>query len=352
MAGRHFSTSKFFLDLIRDYEPELTFRGETREDFDQWQSVFREKFLECLGPLPTAVSPEPEVIWRVEEDGLIKEKVLIDTAPLTTVPTILLRPRETETTPGKKWPAVVCIHGHGAYGKDPVAGARYPEAEADAKTYSYNYGEQMARRGYVTICPDMRPFGERGDGWPGERPLVGRDPCNVHFIKGALLGFNLLTCNLWDLMKCVDLLEQQPYIDQERLGAMGLSGGGAHVMHFSALDQRIKATDIICALNSYRAWGIGIDNFCGTQFLPGMFKYGDHGEICGLIAPRPLLVENGGFDRGFPPEASVEAHRQVRRIYKAAGVEDRFHVDLAYGGHQFFGNLAFDFFEKYLGSAQ
>jgi dienelactone hydrolase len=350
MAGRNLSTRQFFLDLIRDYEPELTFRGSTRQEFEAWQSEFRQRFLECLGPLPRPVPLAPEVIWRVEEEGLIKEKLLFDTAPFTTVPAILLRPADTEQ--GRRRAAIVCVHGHGPHGKDPVAGARYAGAESQANLYNYNYGEQMAKQGYVTLCPDTRPFGERSDTMPGERPIQGRDPCNVHAIKAWLLGFNLMAYNLWDLMKCVDLLQSLPYVDPDRIGAMGLSGGGANVMHFAALDPRIRATNIICALNSYRAWAIGIDNFCGTQFLPGIFRYGDHAEICGLICPRPLLVENGGFDYGFPPEASVQAQAQVQRIYRAAGVPERFEVDLGYGGHQYYGNKASAFFARYLGDGE
>ena len=345
MAHRYIATRQFFLDLIREHEPKLVFRGKTKAHFAKWQKAFRAAFLECLGPLPKKVPLTPEVVWSVEEDGMSKQKVYLDTAPFTTVPAILLVPDHKK---GQRLPAVVAIHGHGRHGKDPVAGSKMPEHQANIKNYQYDYGYQMARRGYVVICPDMRPFGERSDHYPGEREIEGRDPCNVHFIKGALLGFNLLAYNLWDLMRCVDYLESLPFVDQNRIGALGLSGGGAHVMHFSALDTRIKATDIICALNSYRAWGIGIDNFCGTQFLPGMFKYGDHAEICGLIAPRALLVEHGGFDYGFPPDHSAQAVEQVRRIYAAAGSPEQFETDMGYCGHQFLGNKCYCFFDRRL----
>ena len=349
MAGRYISTRQFFLNLIRDYEPELTFRGSSRDDFETGPAAFAQRFHECLGPLPQPVPLATEVLWRVEEDGLIREKILFDSAPFTTVPAILLRLADTDR--GRRRPAIVCIHGHGAHGKDAVAGSKDPGVRGDIANYNYNYGEQMAKAGYVTIIPDMRPFGERSDHMPGERPIVGRDPCNVHFIKGALLGFNLLAHNLWDLMKCVDVLETLPYVERERIGAMGLSGGGAHVMHFSALEPRIRATDVICALNSYRAWGIGIDNFCGTQFLPGLFQYGDHAEICGLICPRPLLVENGGFDYGFPPEDSLKAYARLQQIYQASGVPENLEQDFNYGGHQYYGHKAPAFFAKHLGEA-
>jgi dienelactone hydrolase len=345
MAHRYISTRQFFLDVIKDYEPALTFKGRTQADFRKWQTAFRAAFRECLGPLPKRVPLAPDVQWEVEEDGLLKRKIYLDTAPFTTVPAVVLIPRHTR---GERLPAVVAIHGHGSYGKDPVAGSKMPEHRADIQTFQYDYGFQMARRGYVAICPDMRPFGERSDHYPGEKPIPNRDPCNVHAIKGWLLGFNLLAYNLWDLVRCVDYLETLPFVDPQRIGALGLSGGGAHVMHFSALEPRIKVTDIVCALNSYRGWGIGIDNFCGTQFLAGMFKYGDHAEICGLIAPRPLLVEHGGFDYGFPLQHSADAVKQVRKIYAAAGVPERFETDLGYCGHQFLANRCFGFFDKWL----
>jgi dienelactone hydrolase len=345
MAHRYISTRQFFLDLIANYEPELIFKGRSPADFARWQRTFRARFLECIGPLPKKVSLAPEVLWEVDEEGMSKRKIYMDTAPFTTLPVLVLVPGHNK---GAKLPAVIAIHGHGAWGKDPVAGSRMPEHQTDIKYYQYDYGYQMAKRGYVVICPDMRPFGERSDTYPGEKPLVNRDPCNVHALKGWLLGFNLLSYNLWDLMRCVDYLETLPFVDKSRIGALGLSGGGSHVMHFAALDQRIKATDIICALNSYRGWGIGIDNFCGTQFVPGMFKYGDHAEICGLIAPRALLVEHGGFDYGFPPHYSAAAVKQVRKIYKAAGAAEKFEDDLGYVGHQFLAKKCFGFFDKWL----
>ncbi len=345
MANRNLSTRQFFLDLIRDYEPSLTFKGKTEADFASWQKSFRSAFLECVGILPDKTPLEPEILWTVHEDGMTKHKIYLDTAPHTTVPAILLVPDRKQD---EKLPALVAIHGHGEHGKDPVAGSKMPEHREDIAYYQYDYGFQMAKRGYVVICPDMRPFGERSDHVRGECKIERRDPCNVHFIKGALLGFNLMAYNLWDLMRCVDYLQTLPAVDGDRIGALGLSGGGAHVMHFSALDPRIRATDIICALNSYRGWGIGIDNFCGTQFLPGMFKYGDHAEICGLIAPRPLLVEHGGFDYGFPPDHSAAAVEQVRRIYTAAGVADRFEAELGYCGHQFMASACYTFFDRWL----
>jgi hypothetical protein len=128
MAHRHISTRQFFLNLIREYEPELTFKGKTRADFERWHKAFRAAFTKCLGPLPKKVPLAAETTWSLHEDGMTKSKVFLDTAPFTTVPAILLTPDHKK---GEKLPAVVAIHGHGQWGKDPVAGSRMPEHQKD-----------------------------------------------------------------------------------------------------------------------------------------------------------------------------------------------------------------------------
>ncbi|MCC7517589.1 MAG: hypothetical protein IT578_00220 [Verrucomicrobiae bacterium] len=337
------STRKFFLDLLQEHAAELEFRGTTRADFESWRAAFAKRFRECLGPFPAEVPLTHEIQWEVREEGLVKQKVLLSTAPYTTVPAIVLAPDHARP---KR--AIVAIHGHGSHGKDPVAGARYPEAVQDTSYFQYDYGARLAKAGFAVIVPDCRPFGERSDRMPGERSIERRDPCNVHAIKGWLLGFNLLTYNLWDLMKCLDFILARKDVLKDGVGAIGLSGGGAHAMHLAALDARIQATDVVCALNSYRGWGIGIDNFCGTQFLPGMFKYGDHAEICGLIAPRALMIEMGGFDYGFPIEHSIAALRRLEKIYAAAGCSEKLSHHLGYAGHQFYDPDVAGFFRRWL----
>ncbi|MHC2182784.1 hypothetical protein [Paenibacillus sp. PvR148] len=67
-----------------------------------------------------------------------------------------------------------------------------------------------------------------------------------------------------------------------------------------------------------------------------------------MIAPRPLLIENGVYDDGFPIEASIEAHERLRQIYRGACAEERLVFDIFEGAHEFSGRKAFDFFDKWL----
>jgi len=245
-----------------------------------------------------------------------------------------------------KNPAILCSHGHGPWGKDTVAGIRGgSDYIQNIKEHNYNYGEQMAKAGFLTISPDLRVFGERRDGMD---PFPGRDACNVNFIKGALLGVYTLTLNIWDMKCCIDYLETRPEADKNRIGMMGLSQGGTMTTFTAAAEPRIKAADIICYVNSWRSFAITRSNFCGSQFVPAIYRYFDTDDIAGLIAPRPLLLEIGIYDKCFLIEDALKGYAGVKRIYQAAGCADKLWADIHSGQHAFAGNKAFEFFKKYL----
>jgi dienelactone hydrolase len=340
MAGRNFSLLDYFIEYSKGTGPLLAYRGG---DFLEWQSKLRSKIMELLGNFPKSVEPREETIWTVEEDGLIKEKIVFDSESLASVPAVVVKRADLDSS--RRHRAVLCLHGHGPFGKDSVVGVNYTQAHRDIiQLYNYDYAIQFAKRGYIAICPDFRNFGERSDGdlYPG------RDSCNVHFIRGLLMGIPLITLNIWDVMKTIDYLSCRKDVDPDRIGAVGLSFGGTMVLYSAGLDPRIKAAGISCALTSYDEYAIRMGNFCGSQFIPGIFRYADLPDLAGLIAPRPLLIENGIYDDGFPIEASLAAHDQLGQIYRGAGVEDRLVIDVFEGAHQYSGRKAFDFFDKWL----
>ena len=93
---------------------------------------------------------------------------------------------------------------------------------------------------------------------------------------------------------------------------------------------------------------MGFGNTCGAQTPHGLLEYGEVSDIGCLIAPRPLLIESGASDDGFPIDASREASAAVRRAYEVAGVADRFDVDEFDGGHQWSGRKAYDWLDRWL----
>lgn len=335
----------YYLTKEKDTVPSLSFKGRSKSDFEKWHSELRDKLLELLGKFPEKVPLNPDKLGEEDCGKFIREKYTITTEKHIRVPLYLLKPKNIPSE--KKLPAILCCHGHGPFGKDSVAGVTFNqlEREKDIEESNYNYGEQMCKRGYITVCPDFRPFGERV---AYTEPYTNRDKCNIYFIKGLLLGQVLLARNIYDGIRVIDFLLTQREVDPEKIGCMGLSFGGTMTTYISALDERIKAADIICYLTTTRHYAIETANFCGAQFVPHLYKYADVADIAGLIAPRPLLIESGVNDTCFKFESAREAHRQLRRIYKAADAENKLGFDIFLGEHSFAGNKAFSFFDKYL----
>jgi hypothetical protein len=344
MKHRNFSMKYYWEKIAEDWEPLLKFKGTNKEEFDDWHRTASEKLSELLGEYPKKVPLNPEIQYSVEDGDLIRERVVFDSEEFMSVPCIVLRAKNMKSD--KSNAAILCSHGHGRFGKDPVAGMRSsPEMENDIKTMNYNYAEIMAKAGFLTISPDLRVFGERSDGFA---PFPGRDKCNVNFIKGAIMGIWTLTLNIWDMKCCIDYLETRPEVDPTRIGMMGLSQGGTMTTFTSAVEPRIKAADIMGYVNPWFEFGIKRANFCGSQILPYVFKYFDTDDIAGLIAPRPLLLEMGIYDECFYLQDMMKGYEGVKKIYDTAGAGDKLWTDIHSGPHAFGENKAVEFFKKYL----
>ena len=346
---RNFSMQQYWERIAQDWQPLLRFGGRTQEDWRAWREQAYPKYLELLGAFPQAVPLEAEVEYSIEDGDLIRERVVFQAEEHMSVPCLVLRPKDMKADGSN--PAIVCSHGHGPYGKDPIMGVRSsPTHVADIGQMNYNYGEQMARAGYLTIAADLRAFGERADPWRHTMP--GDSYCDAEFIKGALLGIYMLTLNIWDMKRCLDYLETRPEVDKNRLGMMGLSQGGTMTTFTSAADERIKAADIICYVNPWGEFGVKQwMNLCGSQLVPAIYRYLDTDDIAGLIAPRPLLMEMGIYDDCFLIKDTLKGYEGVKRIYEAAGVPDRLWADIFPGPHAWGANKSVEFFGKYLQSA-
>jgi hypothetical protein len=346
MVTRNLSMQTYWESVARDWKPLLRFTGSTEADWAAWRQETLPKYMELLGGFPRPVPLEAEVVSSIVDGDLVRERVLFQAEEFMSVPCVVLRP--VEMAADRSNAAILCSHGHGRFGKDAVAGVRAsPELEATIAQHNYNYGEQMARAGFLTLSPDLRAFGERQDPWA--EVFQGEAYCNSTFVRGALLGLYPLTLNIWDMMRCVDYLETRPEVNPARIGMMGLSQGGTMTTFTTAAEPRIRAADIICYVNPFGEFAIKQwDNLCGSQLVPGLYRWLDTDDVAGLIAPRPLLMEMGIHDTCFLIEDTRRGYEGVRRIYTAAGVADRLWSDVHEGGHAFGGNKAFDFFKKYL----
>ena len=189
-----------------------------------WVQRRRARLGELLGPEPQEVPLNLETLESEASDGYRRDKIVFDTEDTMSVPAYLLVPdARVDQPPG---PAVLACHGHGP-GKTQVVGLEHTDMP------NADYALQLVRRGYVVLAPDLRCFGERLD-WNPEDHYA----CDTNLVHAAMAGWNPLAQNIWDLRRCLDVLEQHPLVDRGRLGMVGISYGGTVTLFTAAVDTR------------------------------------------------------------------------------------------------------------------
>ena len=157
---RNLSIDAYFNRLAEKHRPQFRFDGATKSDWLKWREAPAPAVMQSLGTLPAKVPLRPEILAEWTEDELVKQKIVFDVEEGLSANAYVFRPQAATG----KLPAIVCCHGHGLGGKEPVMGnGSTPELALHIKERNYDYGLQMARGGFVTVAIDWRGFGERDD---------------------------------------------------------------------------------------------------------------------------------------------------------------------------------------------
>jgi dienelactone hydrolase len=178
---------------------------------------------------------------------------------------------------------------------------------------------------------------------PGERRPA------ILYLHATMFGTTSLALNVAHGRAATDFVCTLPEVDAQRLGVMGLSGGGTMTTWSYLCDERFGAAEIVCYCDLWAAFGLRDNNYCGMQVAPGLYKLVDLPDLQGLLAPRPLLVDIGARDTCFTIDTSLAAYRRLEAIYRAAGAADKLELDLHPGEHGWGGNRSVAFFGRHLG---
>lgn len=319
----------------------MRFQGKTAAEARGWQSAFRARLDALLGSYAPPQRFQTEQVREVDCGGYRRHELLLRARGHRDLPVHLLVPKGAS----RGQPGILALHGHGGFAHDSVAGiGETPEREAEIADARYDYGRQLALRGYVVAAPCFTPFGPR----LGRRQEYrGEDPCAVTFVRMQLFGRILLSENLRDALWALELLSSHELVDAERLGCVGFSLGGRMTMMAASVSPRIKAAVISGALNVLQERVMGRYS-CGAQIIPGLLLYGDVPEIAALIAPRPCLWEVGRKDPLMVKDWIDPALERMRPVWKALGAPANLAIDSFDGAHRWNGDLAYPLLEQAL----
>lgn len=346
MSLRNMSPHQMYYRMALEHTPLFRFAAEDAASARKWKDTAWPQVFATLGDFPARVPLNPECTACWTEDGVRKERWLIDVGPHCSAAFIIAFPPDHDS--GKKFPALLCCHGHNYYGKGPVMGDRSsPERVANITKSNYDYGHQMAKSGFITFGIDLTGFGERSDS-KLSGISQGRDWCNLYYLNATMLGMTSLSVNIAHCMAAIDFALTFSMVDSERLGVMGLSAGGTMSLWMGLCDERIKAVEIICYSDLWAHFGIHDLNYCGLQVAPGLFKLVDLPDLQGLLFPKPLLIDIGVYDDCFCVDNAMRCYRQLERIYSIAGYADHLELDSFSGPHAWSGSKSVAFFNKYV----
>lgn len=125
--------------------------------------------------------------------------------------------------PAKKYAAISVAHPWGGV-KEQTAGI---------------YARRLAEKGFVTLAYDASHYGESGG-----NPRYAENPAE----------------RVGDIYSVIDYLSNQPYVDANRIGALGICAGGGYTIAAAETDPRIHAVAAVSAYDAGDASRNGLKN--------------------------------------------------------------------------------------------
>jgi dienelactone hydrolase len=238
-----------------------------------------------------------------------------------------------------KRPAMICLPGSSAPGKDTPAGLT---ASADRA-----YAHELAERGYVCLVLDY--------------PLLHTaeyktDPYALKYDSATMKG-------IVNHRRGVDVLQSLPFVDAEAIGVIGHSLGGHNALFLAVFDERVKAVVSSCGFNVFAKHNGGdVRAWSSRYYMPRIKSvYGDvpakipfdFTEVLAALAPRAVfanapLHDAPDFEVSGVRDCFTAAIPVYREVFKA---EDRLAVRYPDAGHAFPAaerQAAYAFLDKHL----
>ena len=202
--------------------------------------------------------------------------------------------------PGRKYPALL------------YCGGGPQSAVSQFFSYRWNF-QMMAANDYIVVAPNRRGLPSFGQEWNDQ-------------ISQDYGGQNML-----DLLAAIDAVSEEPYVDKERLGAVGASYGGFSVFWLAGNHQgRFNAFIAHCGMFNFESWyGTTEEMFFANHDIGGPYwqnprphSYDFSPHLFVGNWDTPILVIHGAKDFRVPLSEGMQAYNAAR----LQGIPSRFLV--------------------------
>ncbi|TFG49988.1 MAG: acetylxylan esterase [Candidatus Brocadiia bacterium] len=285
---------------------------------EQWEKKaqhIRKGILEGaeLSQTPQKCSLNPIIRNKRDYKGYSVENVAIESLPGIFVTGSLYRPVSKEN----RYAAILCTHGHFKCGrfcedKQKLCGT-------------------LARMGAVVFAYDMVGYGD----WQ-KAGFKHRFP-------------NVLKLQTWNSIRALDFITSLSYIDPDRIGITGASGGGTQACILTAIDDRISVSIPVVMVSAHFFGGCVCES--GMPIHQGTDYQTNNVEIAALAAPRPMLIISDGKDwTKNTPSVEFPHLQKIYGLYKKEINVENLHLPDEghdYGYSKRLG--AYKFFSRHLG---
>ncbi len=279
-------------------------------------------------------------------------------------------------------PGIVALHDHSDfkfYGKEKIAdGWEEPlPILSDFRQTPYGgraYANALAREGFVVLVHDVFLWGSRRFPLDTMLEMMGSKTADLlkarqtsdeievyntaayfheHWVSKYcnILGTNMAGVVSFEDRVALNYLLSRADVDTERIGCVGLSGGGNRAALLNATHESIQATVIIGLMTTYAALLDHNMSHTWMLFPFGWSRHGDWPDIAASRAPLPLLVQYDMQDHLFTEDGMREAHMRLQNHYWSVGKPEAYTGKFYPGPHKFdleMQSAAFDWLKEKL----
>lgn len=318
---------KHHIELAEKIVPKLRYDGKT--DFEAFRNICTERLRDLLG-MDEFEKCEP--IFEITQDGELNGNrhihFTLQTEEGYFTHCDLLLPKEQKEI----LPLCVCLQGHSKGSHISLGMPIYPDDEETIKGGDRDFAVRAVKEGFAALAIEQRGFGKCGGTEHGPQ-------CDVPQKTALMLGRTLIGERIWDVSRVLDAIEEHfsDIITLDGSVLTGNSGGGTVTYYAACLEHRFDAYMPSCAVCTYLDSIIRLYH-CSCNYIPGIAKYFDMGDLAIMIAPKKLVVICGKDDDIFPIDGVKKTFEIIKNIYTAANAPENCALVIGDGGHRFYAD--------------